>query len=268
MSAIPLVSAVTKPLAPGVAGCLAGRRRRASRPTCDTRAVQDGSAAPGPAGAFDENTKAATRRELFNGISSRYDVLNDALSLGQHRVWKRAAVQWARPPAGGAALDVCTGSGDMAFELARAVGPDGDVTALDFAPGLLARARGRDEAASPAAARRRAPIAWVEGDAMALPFPAASFDAATMGYGLRNVASPACALAELRRVLRPGARAAVLDFNNPREAPVVDAIQSLALDRVVVPVATASGLRDEYAYLRPSIEAFATARRVARLGRG
>jgi len=103
---------------------------------------------------------------------------------------------------------------------------------------------------------------------MALPFPAASFDAATMGYGLRNVASPACALAELRRVLRPGARAAVLDFNNPREAPVVDAIQSLALDRVVVPVATASGLRDEYAYLRPSIEAFATARRVARLGRG
>jgi demethylmenaquinone methyltransferase/2-methoxy-6-polyprenyl-1,4-benzoquinol methylase len=99
---------------------------------------------------------------------------------------------------------------------------------------------------------------WVQGDALRLPFADASFDAATMGYGLRNVADIPGALKELSRVLKPGASAAVLDFNNAGaggNAPA-DWAQALLLERVVVPAAAAYGLADEYAYLRPSIQRF------------
>jgi ubiquinone/menaquinone biosynthesis C-methylase UbiE len=137
------------------------------------------------------------------------------------------AVRWSGARPGGSALDVCCGSGDLAFELATAVGPSGRVTGLDFAAEMLEDAEARRDAAAAArpAARPLAPMAWVQGDALALPFADGSFDAATMGYGLRNVADIPRALSELARVLRPGASAAVLDFNNSTD-PLVDGVQA------------------------------------------
>ena len=128
------------------------------------------------------------------------------------------------------------------------------VTALDFAPEMLSYARSR---AGGEQKQGSAEVSWTLGDALQLPFEGYSFDAVTMGYGLRNVADVAAALRELRRVLRPGCKAAVLDFNNS-ENPLVRGAQGLALDAVVVPAAAQYGLRDEYAYLRPSIARFPT----------
>lgn len=198
--------------------------------------------------------------------------LNDLLSLGLHRVWKRMAVTWSGAAPGDAALDVCCGSGDVTLLLAAIVKAGGSVVGIDFAPAMLADAAVRERAAfggvrqsptttsssplySPGTAP--APIEWVEGDATALPFPDASFDAATLSYGLRNVASPAAALSELARVLKPGGRVAILDFNHSPN-PVVDALQGALLEGLVVPVARAAGVGPQYEYLRPSIAAFPT----------
>lgn len=116
--------------------------------------------------------------------------LNERLSLGQHRVWKRMAVRWSGAAPGHTALDVCCGSGDLAFELARAVGASGEVVGLDFAAEMLddAEARRLGMEGQRLASRPMARMRWVQGDALDLPFPDCSFDAATMGYGLRNVA--------------------------------------------------------------------------------
>lgn len=127
------------------------------------------------------------------------------------------------------------------------------VEALDFAPEMLDYARQRS-------AQRQASgadVSWVLGDALQLPFDSNSFDAVTMGYGLRNVADASAALQEVRRVLKPGCKAAILDFNNS-ENPLVRTAQSLALDNVVVPAASQYGLREEYAYLKTSISRFPT----------
>ncbi|GBF89833.1 hypothetical protein Rsub_02537 [Raphidocelis subcapitata] len=231
----------------------------AAAPRASTSGRDGAERTPGPQGAFAPGQEAAARQQLFNRIAPVYDELNDRLSLGQHRVWKRMAVRWSGAAPGHAALDVCCGSGDLAFELARAVGAAGSVVGLDFAAEMLDDARARAEAAAaPRPAARPPPaMAWVQGDALDLPFPDCSFDAATMGYGLRNVADVPRALSELARVLKPGASAAVLDFNNNTD-PLVDGVQAFFLERLVVPAAAAYGLADEYEYLRPSIKRFPT----------
>jgi len=190
--------------------------------------------------------------------------LNDLLSLGLHRVWKRMAVAWAAPRRGDTALDVCCGSGDVALLLASRVKAGGRVVGLDFAPAMLADAAAREEEASATARRGAASpgtapaaVEWVEGDATALPFPDGAFHAATLSYGLRNVAAPAAALAELARVLKPGGSAAVLDFNHSPN-PIVHGVQGALLDGLVVPAARAAGVGPQYEYLRPSIAAFPT----------
>ncbi|KAI8464320.1 MAG: ubiE/COQ5 methyltransferase family-domain-containing protein [Monoraphidium minutum] len=232
---------------------------QASQPSTSGR--PDTGGVPGPRGAFEPGQESAARQQLFNRIAPVYDELNERLSFGQHRVWKRMAVRWARAAPGGTALDVCCGSGDLAFELAAAVGPAGQVVGLDFAAEMLSDAEARRAAADAArpASRLSPRMRWVQGDALELPFPDNSFDAATMGYGLRNVADIPRALAELRRVLRPGCSAAVLDFNNS-EDPLVDGAQAFFLERLVVPAAASYGLAAEYEYLRPSIKRFPTGR--------
>ena len=236
------------------------------------RAGRAGRRAPGragagaggpPEGAFGAGAeRGEARRLLFNEISPVYDGLNDLLSLGQHRVWKRMAVRLSGAAEGDAVLDVCCGSGDLARLLARQVGPAGRVTGLDFAADMLEDAAGRDVVRP----WRAAEVAWVLGDAQALPFPDESFDAATMGYGLRNVADPLAALRELCRVTRPGAKCAVLDFNNSPD-PAVRAVQGFFLDNLVVPVARGLGVAAEYEYLKPSIAEFATGPEQERLAR-
>jgi len=211
---------------------------------------------PGPTGAFDLDTMSTTRRDLFDNIAPVYDQLNDILSLGLHRVWKRAAIKWSGATLGDQVLDVCCGSGDVALRLSSVVGPRGKTTGLDFAVEQLNVAADR-EAKLPSP-WTRSKIEWVEGDALRLPFDDNSFDAVTLSFGLRNVADIPKAMCELHRVLRPGCTAAVLDFNNSTN-PVTKSMQSFMLDNLVVPVAKLNNVEEEYAYLKPSIARFPTA---------
>jgi demethylphylloquinol methyltransferase len=201
-------------------------------------------------GSFSPGDPAAVQ-ELFDQIAPRYDLLNDLLSLGLHRIWKRQAISWLRPAAGQRLLDLCCGTGDLALLLAARVRPGGQVLGLDAAaePLAIAAARGRRQP--------WLPLRWQQGDALATGLPTASADGAVMAYGLRNLADPRAGLVELRRLLRPGGRAAVLDFNRPGEP--VASFQRLYLRRLVVPTAERFGIPEHYAYLEASLQRFPTA---------
>ncbi|MEY3275835.1 MAG: ubiquinone/menaquinone biosynthesis C-methyltransferase UbiE [Verrucomicrobiota bacterium] len=147
--------------------------------------------------------RAAKVEDLFAAVAPRYDVINDLQSLGMHRVWKRRLVAAAAPRSGDVALDLCCGTGDVAFALAAR---GAIVTGIDFSPAMLAVARRRPG---------RPPVTFLQGDAMALPVADASVDVVTVAYGLRNVADVGRALLEWRRVLRPGGRLVVLEFGKP-----------------------------------------------------
>jgi demethylphylloquinol methyltransferase len=183
---------------------------------------------------------------IFDRIAPQYDQLNDALSLGLHRVWKRMTVKWSEARPGSVCLDICCGSGDVAQLLARQVGTKGKVYGLDFSSRQLAIAQAR----SP-----HLPITWMEGDALHLPFEDQYFDAVTMSYGLRNVVDSSASLQEIRRVLKPGAKAAILDFHRPQNS-WLRTFQQGYLDHFVVPTAQRMGLREEYAYISPSLDRF------------
>ncbi|KAB2609661.1 2-phytyl-1,4-beta-naphthoquinone methyltransferase [Pyrus ussuriensis x Pyrus communis] len=177
-----------------------------------------------------------------------YDNLNDLLSLGQHRIWKRMAVSWS------GVLDFCSGSGDLAFLLSEKVGPNGKVIGLDFLKEQLSVASSRQKLKSKACYLN---IEWVEGDATDLPFSDRHFDAITIGYGLRNVVDKYKAMEEMFRVLKAGSRVSIRDFNKSTN-PVVSAVQELMIDNLVVPVASGFGLEDDYKYLKSSVRAFLT----------
>lgn len=191
-------------------------------------------------------------KDIFDRIAPVYDRLNDRLSFGQHRIWKLMAVKWSEAKSGDSALDICCGSGDLAFLLAKTVGKTGKVTGLDFACEQLAIAHQRQQVKCP-----QATMDWLEGDALALPFADHQFDCATMGYGLRNVTDIPLSLRELRRVLKPGAKAAILDFHRP-DPGLISGLQQWYLANIVVPTAESMGLSAEYAYINPSIERFPT----------
>ncbi len=189
-------------------------------------------------------------RDLFDRIAPVYDDLNQALSFGLHTIWKQMAVDWAGAQPGMNVLDVCCGSGDLALLLARQVGAQGQVTGTDFAVEQLAIAAQR-------AANKgySSWTTWIEADALDLPFEADQFDALTMGYGLRNLINLPKGLSELHRVLKPGAKAAILDFHRPRSA-LVKQFQQWYLDTIVIPTAERCGLTEEYAYIGPSVDRF------------
>jgi demethylphylloquinol methyltransferase len=197
-------------------------------------------------------TSASHIQDLFDRIAPVYDQMNDWLSLGQHRIWKQMTVNWSDPRSGSICLDVCCGSGDLARLLARRVGNTGQVFGVDFAAKQLAIARQRtNQLIQPL------PITWIQADALNLPFEANQFDAATMGYGLRNVTDILGSLKELHRVLKSGAKVAILDLNRPNNFQI-RVFQQWYLDTIVVPIAHYFGLRDEYAYINPSLERFPT----------
>ena len=196
------------------------------------------------------DTRASEIRTIFNRIAPVYDSLNDWLSLSQHRVWKLMAVKWSNPQPGDAALDLCCGSGDIALMLARQVGKTGNVVGVDFSAAQLAIAAERSLNHYPSL-----PITWKEADVLNLPFSDRQFDCATMGYGLRNVIDIPRCLAELHRVLKPGAKAAILDFHRPSN-PILRSFQQWYLENLVVPAAQHFGLTEEYAYISPSLDKF------------
>ena len=189
---------------------------------------------------------------LFDRIAPVYDHFNQQLSFGLHQVWKQMAVDWSQATVGQVGLDVCCGSGDLALLLARRLGKTGQVYGLDFAPAQLAIAQHK-------AAQRvgLAPLSWIEGDALQLPFDHNQFDVVTMAYGLRNLTNVPQGLSELQRVLKPGCRAAVLDFHRP-SSEWLRQFQQWYLDNVVVAAAQRFNLTDEYAYISPSLDRFPT----------
>ena len=154
-------------------------------------------------------TRAARVEDLFAAVAPRYDLINDLQSFGLHRVWKRRLVRLASVRPGEHALDVCCGTGDVTFALAR---EGAEATGFDFSAPMLDVARRR--AAALLGSFRSAPR-FVQGDALSLPFVDASFDVVTISYGLRNLADIDRGLRELTRVLRPGGRLLVLDFGKP-----------------------------------------------------
>lgn len=198
---------------------------------------------------------------LFEDIAPRYDALNDLLSLGLHRLWKRQAVQRLRPAPGQRLVDLCCGTGDLALVLAERVRPGGLVLGLDAAAAPLDLARSRS------ARQPWLPLVWRQGDALATGLPDGWADGASMAYGLRNLADPAAGLRELRRLLRPGGRAVVLDFNRPQQGSLPAAFQRLYLRQVVVPAARSFGLEEHYAYLESSLARFPTAPELVDLAR-
>ena len=192
----------------------------------------------------------AAVEQLFDAVAPRYDQLNDLLSLGLHRQWKRQLVRSLNPAASETWLDLCCGTGDLAMELARCVRPGGAVIGLDASAEPLAIARQRQQL------QPWLPLSFSQGDALDTGLPAASADGIVMAYGLRNLADPAAGLREIARLLRPGGRAGVLDFNRLPEDSAAASFQRFYLRRLVVPVAAAAGLRDQYAYLEQSLKRF------------
>ena len=183
-------------------------------------------------------------RRMFTAIAPRYDLLNHFLSFNIDRRWRRIAVRrlgWEAHP-GGTYLDLCSGTMDLAAQLARSAGFRGRVLGADFVVPMLERGRGKADRAVPVAA-----------DALQLPFPDASFDGALVAFGLRNLADPNAGLAEAARVLKPGARLVVLEFATPRFAPLRAAF--LFYFRRILPAIgrVVSKHRDAYTYLPESV---------------
>lgn len=191
-------------------------------------------------------------QQIFDRIAPVYDRFNDFLSLGQHRIWKKMALRWCEPQRGETWLDLCCGSGDMAALVANLVAPTGQVVGVDFSAQLLAIAAERSQSYG---SRLQKCLSWQQGNVLALPFDDATFDGATLAYGLRNVTDIPQCLAELHRVLKVGAMAAILDFHRPSDR-LAQAFQDFYLDRVVVPLADRFNMTEEYAYIAPSLARF------------
>lgn len=197
-----------------------------------------------------EGDKAGMVHGVFTSVASKYDVMNDLMSAGIHRIWKDAMMDWLAPRPGQRLLDVAGGTGDIAFRFLKRA-PGASAMVLDMTESMLVEGRRRAEADSMAAA-----LDWVVGDAMALPFPDNSFDVYTISFGIRNVTRVPDALAEAFRVLRPGGRLMVLEFS---QLPVP--MMQWAYDRYSFNVIPAMGQivtgdRDSYQYLVESIRKF------------
>jgi len=189
-------------------------------------------------------------RQVFDSVARSYDLMNDLMSLGIHRLWKASLVDMVAPGAGQKLLDVAGGTGDVAFRLA-ARAPGAAVTVCDINAEMVTvgRDRGIDSG-------RVAGIDWTVGDAEKLPFAAASFDAYTIAFGLRNVTDIDAALAEARRVLKPGGRFFCLEFSHvtlPLLARIYDGYSFTVLPALGGLIA---GDRDSYRYLAESIRRF------------
>ena len=197
-----------------------------------------------------EAEKAGRVQGVFTSVASKYDVMNDLMSVGIHRLWKDAMMDWLAPRPGQALLDVAGGTGDISFRFLKRAG-HGHATVLDLTEPMLVEGRKRAEAEDLADS-----LDWIVGDAMALPFPDNSFDVYTISFGIRNVTRPQQALTEAFRVLKPGGRLMVLEFSqlpNDGLQKLYDLYSFNVIPRMGHLVA---GDRDSYQYLVESIRRF------------
>jgi demethylmenaquinone methyltransferase / 2-methoxy-6-polyprenyl-1,4-benzoquinol methylase len=194
-------------------------------------------------------------RGMFDRIAGVYDVMNSAMTAGLHHQWRQRAVDRARVGPGSDALDVCCGTGDLALELRRRIGPDGRVVGCDFSEPMLelARRKSGDEGL---------PVEFGWADALELPYGDGSFDAVTIGFGARNLADLERGIAEMTRVLRPEGRLVILEITRPHREPL-SAFYSLWFDKLVPVIGTLAGDADAYSYLPDSVKSFPEPERLA-----
>jgi demethylmenaquinone methyltransferase / 2-methoxy-6-polyprenyl-1,4-benzoquinol methylase len=190
-------------------------------------------------------------RAMFDRIAGVYDRMNRIMTAGMDRRWRARAADLAAVGPGDRVLDVATGTGDLAVELAGRVGPAGEVVASDFSEAMLARARAKD---------RR--VRWEWADALDLPYADGEFAAATVGFGARNFADLERGLSEMTRVVEPGGRVVVLEITTPQRPPL-STFFAVWFDRVVPALGRLAGDPDAYAYLPSSVKRFPVARELA-----
>jgi demethylmenaquinone methyltransferase / 2-methoxy-6-polyprenyl-1,4-benzoquinol methylase len=185
---------------------------------------------------------------MFDRIAGPYDMMNRVMTAGLDRRWRELAAEATGIGNGANALDACCGTGDLTLALARLVGRGGQVTGLDFSREMLERARKKAREAN------AAEIAWVQGDATAMPFADNSFSAATIGFGLRNLPDPEQGLRELARVVRPGGSVVVLEITQPSSGPLKP-FYGVWFDRVVPAIGRVFD-SSAYSYLPASVRRF------------
>jgi demethylmenaquinone methyltransferase/2-methoxy-6-polyprenyl-1,4-benzoquinol methylase len=215
---------------------------------------------PEPASFGFRDVRAAEKpslvRGIFDSVANRYDLMNDLMSGGIHRLWKAAMIDWLAPRPGQQFIDVAGGTGDIAFRILGRLGEAGlaagsRVVICDLTPAMLAV--GRDRAIDRG---HLTGLSWVAGDAERLPFADMSFDAYTIGFGLRNVTHIDVALAEARRVLKPGGRFLCLEFSHVG-LPALDRLYELYSFRLLPTLGQlVAGDREAYQYLVESIRRF------------
>jgi demethylmenaquinone methyltransferase/2-methoxy-6-polyprenyl-1,4-benzoquinol methylase len=187
-------------------------------------------------------------RAVFDSVASRYDLMNDLMSMGVHRLWKRSTVALSGVRRGQRVLDLASGTGDLAERFAEIVGPEGEVVVTDINAAMLSR--GRDRLTDRGVAGN---LHYGQVDAEALPFPDGHFDCVTIGFGLRNVTHKQRALNEMFRVLRPGGRALILEFSHPTSRPLQKAYDLYSFSVLPALGRLVAGDAESYRYLAESI---------------
>ncbi|MCL4676212.1 MAG: bifunctional demethylmenaquinone methyltransferase/2-methoxy-6-polyprenyl-1,4-benzoquinol methylase UbiE [Pararhodobacter sp.] len=199
----------------------------------------------------DEDQKAGMVHGVFTRVASKYDIMNDVMSVGIHRLWKDAMMDWLAPRPDQHLLDVAGGTGDVAFRFLSRAGGRARATVLDMTASMLDEGRKRAEAE-----RLSERLDWVVGDAMALPFADNSFDVYTISFGIRNVTRIADALSEAYRVLKPGGRLMVLEFSQLPNAAMQKAYDLYSFNVIPVMGEIIARDRESYQYLVESLRKF------------